>query len=181
MPARFWRFFYLDPDSPLPLANCLFITLLGLQGRPLKAPSHLAQNSPHMSGMVVHLGHCLDELRHPWQRPQIGCVALCPCPLKQVRPDLLYLLMGQPPSSAGLRSPLDGGGVPTEPVVVPTADALTAYSQGHSNSSLWLSFAEQSDCLFSSLSEPLKPSGSPLHTKNIQRRLILVTILYEIQ
>ena len=128
MPSRFWRFFYLDPGSPLPVANCLLISFLRPEARPLQTPSHLPQNSPHMPGMIVHHGQRFDQFRYPWQCPQIGCIALCSCPLKELCTDLLNLIFGQPPSAACSRGALDRRGVPVEPIVIPTTDALAAYS-----------------------------------------------------
>lgn len=181
MPSRFWRFFYLGPGSPLPVANCLLISFLRPEARPLQGPSHLPQNSPHMPGMIMHLGHRFDQLRYPWQCPQIGRIALRFCPLKELCTDLLNLFFGQPPSAACPRGPLDRRGVSVEPIVIPTTDALTAYSQGYGNSSLPFSFAEQSDCLFPSFPEPLKPSDSPLHKRSILPKTTFVTILCETQ
>ena len=181
MPSRFWRFFYLDPGSPLPVANRLLISFLRPQARPLQTPSHLPQNSPHMPGMIVHRSHRFDQLRYPWQCPQIGCIALCSCPLEELCTDLLNLIFAQPPSATCSRSALDRRGVPVEPIAIPPTDALTAYSEGCGNSSLPFSFAEQNDCLFPSFPEPLKPSDSPLHKGSIQRKITFVTILYETQ
>ena len=76
---------------------------------------------------------------------------------------------------------LDRRGVSVEPIVIPTTDALTAYSQGCGNGSLPFSFAEQGDCFLPSFPEPLKPSDSPLHKGSIQPKTTFVTILCETQ
>ena len=181
MPSRFWRFFYLGPGSPLPVANCLLISFLRLEARPLQGPPHLTQNSPHVPGMIVHLGHRFDQLRNSWKCPQVGGITLRFCPLKKLCTDLLNLLFGQPPSAARPRSALERRGVSVEPIVIPTTDALTAYSQGCGNGGLPFSFAEQGDCFFPSFPEPLKPFDSPLHKGSIQSKTTFVTILCETQ
>ena len=181
MPSRFWRFFYLGPGSPFPVANRLLISFLRPEARALQGPSHLAQNSPHMPGMIVHLGHRFDQLCYSWQCPQVGRITLRLCPLEELCTDLLNLLFGQPPSAACPRGALDCRSVSVEPIVIPTTDALTAYSQGCGNGSLPFSFAEQGDCFFPSFPEPLKPSDSPLHKASIQPKTTSVTILCETQ
>jgi len=142
MPSRFWRFFYLHPGSPLPVANRLLISFLCAKARPLQSPSHLPQNSPYMPGMIVHHGQRFDQRRDSWQCPQIGCIALRFCPLKELCTDLLNLICAQPPSTACSRGALDRCAVPVKPIAIPTTDALTAYPQGCGNSSLPFSIAE---------------------------------------
>jgi len=169
MPCRFWRFFYLDPGSPLPLLNLRLVSLLGPETWALQSPSHLPQHSPHMPGVIVHRGHRLDQLRHPWQCPQVRRVALSSCPLKEFRTDLLNLILVQPPPAACSGGALNRCAISIEPIVVPTTNALTAYAERCGNSSLAFSFTEQSGGLLPSLPEPLKPFDSPLHKARIQR------------
>ena len=57
--------------------------------RPLTAPTQLvAQQLPHVPGVIAHPGVGLDHRRHPLQRPQIGGEPVRPRPLAQRPIDL---------------------------------------------------------------------------------------------
>ena len=70
----------------------------------------------------------LDQFRYSWQRPQIGCIAVRACSLKELRTNLLNLLFAQPPWAARLPGALDRLCVTVEPIVIPTANALTTHA-----------------------------------------------------
>ena len=132
-----------------------------------------------MPRMVVNLCDRFDQRRYSGQRPQIRCIALRS--LKELLPNLLDLLVAEPPWATCSRGALDRLRVSVEPASVPTADALTTYSQGCCHCGLSVSVAEHRHSFFSTSSEHLKPFDSPLHQRSISRKEISVTYLYEIQ
>src|SRR5215472_3064852 len=68
-------FFNARPRHPLPAPDRLFIALQCAPARSLAAPVELAQDSPYLRGVILYAALLLDELAHPPQCPQSGCVS----------------------------------------------------------------------------------------------------------
>ena len=99
------------PVAGDPLADRLLVALLGAAGGALQAPVQpMAQQPPHVRGVVTHPGDAPDDLGDAVKGPQVGVEAVGLGPLQQGLLSLLELGVGHLGGAARCATALQAGG-----------------------------------------------------------------------
>ena len=90
----------------------------------------MAQQPPHMGGVVAHPGDAPDDLGDVVKGPQVAVEAVGLGPLQQGLLSLLEVGVGHPGGAARCATALQAGGAVGLPALVPAADGLAGDAQG---------------------------------------------------
>jgi hypothetical protein len=122
------------------------VPLFGAGGRPLQRPIERAQETPDMSGMILHPRQLLDDPRDPGQRPEVCVEAVRPRALAQGRRDASQLPHRQPRLAAGAASGPQRHAPALAPGAIPAHHALAADAQAVRDGPVRLSTLGKQPC-----------------------------------
>jgi hypothetical protein len=138
-----------------------------------------------MARVIGNPRQSLDQLGHSGQRPQICPETVSSRPRSQClihSCSLPGIKLGEP---AGATGGAKGSCPAFSPLLIPTADTLTAHLQDTGDPCLGLTPGEPSPCLLATLFQRLKVTSGTIsnagHAPIIHTRKTIVTILCEIQ
>jgi hypothetical protein len=132
MQARRRRAFLLDPGpvTAHPAGDRVLVGFDRAAGWALHGPAELAQQAPHVPGMVADPGQPPDHRGDPGQGPQVGIVAVGSGALEQGLFDAAELGAGQLGLAAGPAGGSQRLRPAGSPAPVPDVDALPGDAEG---------------------------------------------------
>ena len=120
-------FFYPGPLLLHPVGDGLVVALDGPARRALAAPAHLAQDPPHVPGVIGDTGDGLDNLGDALERPHVGRVAVVQRPLLQLFLDVEQISLVELGKPARPPCGAQCSGSSSTPVGMPPAHTLARH------------------------------------------------------